>query len=56
MEPQYPWFKIKGISRLLSLQELKNVRGVENRCIRVVDLKTQKNWLTNYKTIISKFR
>ena len=56
MEQHYPWFKIKGIPKLLSLSELRTVRGVENRCIRVVDLKTQRNWLTNYKTIISKFR
>lgn len=53
---RYFRFKIKGISKLLSYDDLKKVPRIENRCIMVIDPKHQRNWETTYKTIISKFR
>lgn len=54
-ENAYPLFKVKGIGKLMTLDELGKVAGINNRCIRVVDLKTQKNWLISYKVVLEKF-
>ena len=50
------WFKIKGIHKLLSMRDLRKIPNISDRCIRVIDTKSQRNYLTNYATILKKFR
>ena len=50
-------FKVAGIPRLISYDELMAIQhNTKIRKVRVIDLKTQKNWSTNLKTVIEKFR
>lgn len=50
-------FKVKGVPRLITYEELMKMRSMMKITnVRVIDLKTQKNWNTNMKTVIDKFR
>lgn len=50
-------FKIHGIDRLLTYEQLAALesRGPLPR-VRVIDTRTQRNWETNFKTVLDKFR
>jgi hypothetical protein len=50
-------FKVRGVDKLLTYEQLVavgNVRAV--RSVRVIDIRTQRNWETNLKTVLEKFR
>ncbi len=49
-------FKVRGIPRLINLEELKGVgKKQQLNKILVVDLKSQRNYKTNFITILRKF-
>jgi ATP-dependent RNA circularization protein (DNA/RNA ligase family) len=49
-------FKVKGIERLVSYEELVRMKMKYNiNKVRIVDLRSQKNWVTDLRTIIEKF-
>lgn len=49
-------FKIRGVHYLLTYEQLIALeKNVSVNKVRVVDIQTQKNWETNFKTIVLKF-
>jgi hypothetical protein len=50
-------FKIRGVDRLLTYEQLINCEKAKRLTrIRVIDLQTQRNWVTNFNTVVSKFK
>jgi hypothetical protein len=50
-------FKIHGVGKLLTYEELIALdRRSRINKVRVIDIQTQKNWTTNFKTVMLKFR
>ena len=49
-------FHIKGVHRLLTMNDLDKIPNVAKRCITVIDTRSQRNYRTNYINIINKFK
>ena len=53
------FFKIRGVNRLISFEELQRIPNEQKmKPIEVIDLKnqrSQRNYCTNYRTILRKF-
>ena len=50
-------FKVRGVDRLLTYEQLIALESTRNvRTVRVIDIRTQRNWETNFKTVLDKFR
>ena len=50
-------FKVSGVDRLLTYEELKMCKEARRvKGIRVIDIRTQRNWVTSYKNILEKFK
>ena len=50
-------FKVHGVSRLLTYEQLVALEQQKRvGTVRVIDTQTQKNWSTNFKTVLVKFR
>ena len=51
-------FKIHGVDKLLTYEQLvafeKQKRSIGR--VRVIDTRTQRNWYTNFKTVLVKFK
>jgi hypothetical protein len=49
-------FKVKGVKKLMTINELKNA-GWRNppRCIKIIDVNQKRTWVSDYRTILSKF-
>ena len=50
-------FKVRGESRLLTYDQLlllEHQRRINS--VRVIDTRTQRNWTTNFKTVVEKFK
>ena len=50
-------FKVRGVNRLLTYDQLLALEH-SNRIgtVRVIDIQTQRNWSTNFKTVVAKFK
>jgi len=50
-------FKIRGVDKLLTYEQLINCKQAQrmNR-IRVIDLQSQRNWITSFNNVVSKFK
>jgi hypothetical protein len=50
-------FKVHGVSRLLTYDQLVALERQKHiGVVRVIDTRTQRNWNTNFKTVVVKFR
>jgi len=50
-------FKVRGVDRLLTYEQLVTLEAQRTiGRVRVIDTRTQKNWETNFKTVLDKFR
>ena len=50
-------FKVHGVDRLLTYEQLINLEKSKHFSkVRVVDTQTQRNWNTNFKTVLVKFK
>lgn len=51
-------FKVRGESRLLTYDQLVELERKRHNIgvVRVIDTRTQRNWSTNFKTVVVKFR
>jgi len=50
-------FKVRGVNRLLTYEELMSCKKAEAvGRVRVIDLQTQRNWSTSLKNVMVKFK
>jgi len=50
-------FKVHGVSRLLTYDQLIALdRQKKLGMVRVIDTRTQRNWTTNFKNVVVKFK
>ena len=50
-------FKVHGVSRLLTYEQLIALENQKHvGMVRVIDTRTQRNWSTNFKTVLVKFK
>lgn len=50
-------FKIHGVNRLLTYEQLLAIEKTKRiERVRVIDIQTQRNWTTNFKTVLVKFK
>jgi hypothetical protein len=50
-------FKVHGINRLLTYEQLVALEQSKRiGRVRVIDTQTQRNWSTNFKTVLVKFK
>jgi hypothetical protein len=50
-------FKVKGINRLLTYEELMSCKQSDAiGRVRVIDLQSQRNWSTSLKNVMVKFK
>jgi len=50
-------FKVRGVDRLLTYEQLVGCRQAEKvGRVRVIDLQTQRNWVTSFKNVVVKFK
>ena len=50
-------FKVHGVDKLLNYEQLVTLeRQHRIGMVRVVDTRTQRNWTTNFKNVVVKFK
>jgi hypothetical protein len=49
-------FKVRGVDNLMNIDELMRAENaVSQRYVKVIDMQTKQTWITDYRTIKSKF-
>jgi hypothetical protein len=50
-------FKVRGIDALMNIDDLIRAEHILNqRYVKVIDMQTKQTWVTDYRTVRSKFR